>query len=57
VGDNFQASAAALNLSREQLVVLARNSFVASFLPDKQKRTHLDELARFAAQPSLKTIS
>ena len=57
VGDNFQASAAALDLSREQLVALARNSFVASFLSDKQKRTHLDELARFAAQPSLKTIS
>jgi adenine deaminase len=57
VADNFGASAAALGLSREQLLTLARNSFVASFLPDQQKRTHLDELARIAAQPSLKTIS
>jgi len=57
VGDNLQASAAALDLSREQLLQLARNSFVASFLPDDQKRAYLDELAQFAGQPSLKTIS
>ncbi len=57
VGDNFQASAAALDLSREQLLLLARNSFDASFLPEQQKRAYIDELARFAAQPSLKTIS
>ena len=57
VADNFGASAAALGLSREQLLTLARNSFVASFLSDQQKRAHLDELARFAGQPSLKTIS
>jgi adenosine deaminase len=57
VGDNFQASAAALDLSRDQLLQLARNSFVASFLPDQAKRAYLDELTRFADQPSLKTIS
>ena len=57
IGDNFQASAAALDLSREQLLRLARNSFVASFLPDAAKRAHLEELERFAAQASLKTIS
>jgi adenosine deaminase len=57
VGDNFQASAAALDLSREQLLRLARNSFVASFLPDDTKRGYLEEVDRFAAQPSLKTIS
>jgi adenosine deaminase len=57
VGDNFQASAAALDLSREQLVALARNSFRASFLPEGQKLAHLEEIARFVAQPSLKTIS
>ena len=57
VADNFQASAAALDLSREQLVMLARNSFVASFLSDESKRAHLQELDRFAAQASLKTIS
>jgi len=57
VADNFAASAAALDLSREQLLTLARNSFVASFLNDVQRRAYLDEVDRFAAQPSLKTIS
>jgi adenosine deaminase len=57
VADNFRDTAAALDLSREQLVRLARNSFVASFLPGESKRAYLNELTRFAAQPSLKTIS
>jgi adenosine deaminase len=57
VADNFRDSAAALDLSGEQLLRLARNSFVASFLPEASKRAYLDELTRFAAQPSLKTIS
>ena len=57
VADNFGASAMALDLSREQLLLLARNSFVASFLPDAQKRAYLDEITRFAGQPSLKTTS
>jgi adenosine deaminase len=57
VADNFQATATALDLSRDQLLRLARNSFVASFLPGESKRAYLAELDRFAAQPSLKTIS
>jgi adenosine deaminase len=57
IADNFQASAAALDLNREQLLLLAKNSFVASFLSDAAKRAYLDELDRFAAQASLKTIS
>ena len=57
VADNFQASAAALGLGREQLLTLARNSFVASFLNEERRRAYLDEVDRFAAQPSLKTIS
>jgi adenosine deaminase len=57
VSDNFQATAVALELSREQLLRLARNSFVASFLPDEAKRAHIQDLDRFAAQASLKTIS
>ena len=57
VADNLQATAAALGLSREQQFLLARNSFVASFLPDASKRAYLTELDRFAAQASLKTIS
>jgi adenosine deaminase len=57
VGDNFEASATALGLSREQLLALARNSFTASFLPDEQKRAYLDAVDGYNAQPSLKTIS
>ena len=57
VADNLQASAAALGLRREQLLTLARNSFLASFLNEEQRRGYLDEVDRFAAQPSLKTIS
>ena len=57
VGDTFQAAATALQLSRADLVTLARNSFTASFLPDEEKRAHLDALRRFVDQPSLKTTS
>jgi adenine deaminase len=57
VGDTFQAAATALRLSRADLVTLARNSFTASFLPDEEKRAHLDALRRFVDQPSLKTTS
>jgi len=57
VGDNFSATAEALALSREELITLACNSFIASFLPDDEKRRHLDEIARVADQPSLKTMS
>jgi adenosine deaminase len=57
VADNFTASASALDLSREDLLRLARNSFAASFLDDEQRRAYLDEVDRFAAQPSLNTIS
>jgi adenine deaminase len=57
VAENFEASAIALELSRQQLLVLARNSFKASFLPDDQKRAYLLEVEAYNAQPSLKTIS
>ena len=57
VADNFRDSAAALGLSRQQLLTLASNSFAASFLSEEKKRTYLDDVDRFAAQPSLKTIS
>jgi adenosine deaminase len=57
VADNFRDTAAALGLGREQLLMLARNSFVASFLSEEQRRAYLGDVERFAAQPSLKTIS
>jgi adenine deaminase len=48
VGDNFRLTAAALQLTREQLLTLARNSFTAAFLPEEQKRAHLEAVDRFA---------
>jgi len=57
VADNFRDTAAALGLGREQLLTLARNSFVASFVSEEQRRAYLGDVERFAAQPSLKTIS
>ena len=57
VADNFRDSAAALGLDRDDLLRLARNSFVASFLSEEQRRAYLDDVDRFAAQPALKTIS
>jgi adenosine deaminase len=57
VADNFEATATALGLSRDEVITLARNSFIASFLPDEAKAAYLAEVARYAAQPSLKTMS
>jgi adenine deaminase len=57
IGDNLGAVAAALDLQPADLVTLARNSFIASFLPEAEKRKHLDAIDRFGAQPSVKTIS
>jgi len=42
--DNFVATADALDLSRDDLVTLARNSIEAAFLPDEHKQALLDEL-------------
>jgi adenosine deaminase len=41
VGDNFQAIAAALPLTRADLVTLAANSFAGSFLSDEEKAKHI----------------
>jgi adenine deaminase len=48
VADNLQATAAALGLSRSEVVELARNSFAASFLDETDKRGHLEAVDRFA---------
>jgi adenine deaminase len=42
--DNYVAAAEALDLTRDDLVQLARNSIVASFLPDTDKGRLLEEL-------------
>ncbi len=57
VADNFAATATALELSAEDLITLARNSFTASFLPEGEKRRLMGDVSRVAAQASLKTIS
>lgn len=44
IGENFRQTAAARNLSREQVVTLARNSFLGSFLDDETLSGHLATL-------------
>jgi adenosine deaminase len=44
VGDNFRETAAALSLSDDQLVTLAKNSFEASFIDDSLKQRYLAEV-------------
>ena len=51
VADNFLAAQKALDLSRDQIATLARNSFEASFLSVEERKRHLDELSRYCAQP------
>ena len=48
VNTNFKAIAEALDLSREQLMQLAENSFTGSFLPEADQAKHLTELRQFA---------
>ncbi len=48
---NFIASAEALDLSRAELVQLAKNGFCASFATPEQKQIWLDELEAYAAGP------
>ncbi len=47
IGENFRATAAARALSRDQVVALARNSFLGSFLDDAALSGHLQRLAAF----------
>jgi adenosine deaminase len=49
VNDNFRAVQRALNLSRAELVAVARNSFVASMMPDAEKARAIAEFDRVAA--------
>ncbi|RXD02450.1 adenosine deaminase [Sphingomonas sp. UV9] len=44
IGENFRQTARARNLSREQVVTLARNSFLGSFLDDDSLSGHLATL-------------
>ena len=44
VADNYIGTAAALGLNADEMVQVARNSFVASFLPEVEKQRHLDAI-------------
>jgi adenosine deaminase len=44
IGENFLQTQRALDLSADEVVTLASNSFAASFLPDKDKNRHLAEI-------------
>lgn len=48
IADNYRAAAAARNLTRADLVTLARNSFLGSFLPTDAVAAHLARLDRYA---------
>ena len=47
IGDNYVATAAALEMGRDAMRRVARNSFVASFLDDAERQPHLDALDAF----------
>ena len=50
--ENFLATQRALDLTREDIVQLVRNSVEASFLPDDRKRDLSSEIDRFIAKVS-----
>jgi len=47
LNQNFLATAEALNLSKEEIITLAKNSFKASFISDPEKERWMAELAGF----------
>jgi adenosine deaminase len=49
LNDNYQAAARALQLSRAELVTLAKNSITGSFLPPAEQARHLQAIDRYAA--------
>jgi len=57
IEENYRQVTEALTLSEDQVFTLARNSFLASFLPDAEKQRYLLEIEELRAQVSSKTIS
>ena len=51
IADNYQAVADAFAFGITDVVMLARNSIEASFLPDARKATLLDEVDRVTEEP------
>ena len=50
VADNYIGTAEALGLTADQMIQVARNSFVASFLPEAERQQHLDAIDAFATR-------
>ena len=50
IADNYRAAAAGRALTRADLALLARNSFLGSFLPDETVAQHLATLDAYVAQ-------
>jgi adenosine deaminase len=50
LGANWTQTAAALDLSRDELVTLAKNSFTGSFLPAADIQRHLADIDAYAAR-------
>lgn len=48
INDNYKAVGHALNLSANDLITLAKNSFAASFLSDAEKQARLDKIEKQA---------
>ena len=48
IADNYVATAGALGLTRAEVVQLARNSFLASFLDERERQPHLDAIDALA---------
>ena len=47
ISDNYYALADAFNLTKEQVVTLARNSFETSWISDEQKAIYIAELEEY----------
>ena len=50
VNDNYRAAASGRGLDRDQLITLARNSFLGSFLPEDEIAKHLKRLDAYVAE-------
>jgi adenosine deaminase len=50
VNDNYRAVQRALGLSRDEIVMIARNSFIASMMPEAEKRRALADFDRVLAR-------
>ncbi len=49
LNDNFIQTAEALNLTQQDLVILAQNSFKGAFLAPEKQQAYLDEINAYVA--------